>query len=170
MFAETAFTTLRDCFYSNDCKTLIIMFHAMCHRFVTLLAYTSIPQPSSQKIPNNFWLILMKKLEQFNVLKLRKQLKLKVNAYLAVTAGCRHQPFNQRLKPFIEKELAFIACHNSKQRELVVNPGKHQSRKQRGQVGGWKVHDRAHFFVFHSCAMHELRNRNVVIGQLHEHT
>ena len=29
-----------------------------------------------------------------------------------------------------------------------MNPGKHQSRKQRGQDGGWKVHDRAHLLFF----------------------
>ena len=32
--------------------------------------------------------------------------------------------------------------------ELVMNPGKHQSRKQRGQDLGWKVHDRAHLLFF----------------------
>ena len=29
-----------------------------------------------------------------------------------------------------------------------MKPGKHQSRKQGGQDGGWKVHDRAHLLVF----------------------
>ena len=29
-----------------------------------------------------------------------------------------------------------------------MNPGKNQSSKQRGQDGGWKVHDRAHLLFF----------------------
>ena len=29
-----------------------------------------------------------------------------------------------------------------------MNPGKHQSSKQRGQDGGWKVHNRAHLLIF----------------------
>ena len=29
-----------------------------------------------------------------------------------------------------------------------MNPGKLQSRKQRGQDGGWKVHDRVDLFFF----------------------
>ena len=29
-----------------------------------------------------------------------------------------------------------------------MNLGKHQSSKQRGQDGGWKVHDRAHLLFF----------------------
>ena len=29
-----------------------------------------------------------------------------------------------------------------------MNPGKHQSSKQRGQDGGWKVHDRANLLFF----------------------
>ena len=45
-----------------------------------------------------------------------------------------------------------------------MNPGKHQSEKQRGQYQGWKVHERCTSFVFHSYTMHELRNRNVFIG------
>ena len=46
-----------------------------------------------------------------------------------------------------------------------MNPGKHQSNKQRGQDGGWKVHDDAHLLFFFSYTMHELRYRNVSIGQ-----
>ena len=35
-----------------------------------------------------------------------------------------------------------------------MKPGKHQGRKQRGQVGGWKVHDHAHpLFVTHTLCM-----------------
>ena len=39
-----------------------------------------------------------------------------------------------------------------------MNPGKHQSSKQRGQDGGWKVHDCAHlcfplFFFTHTLCM-----------------
>ena len=42
-----------------------------------------------------------------------------------------------------------------------MKPGKRQSSKQRGQDGGWKVHDRAHLLFFaHTGTMHELRNRN----------
>ena len=29
-----------------------------------------------------------------------------------------------------------------------MKPGKHPSSKQRGQDGGWKVHDRAHLLFF----------------------
>ena len=45
-----------------------------------------------------------------------------------------------------------------------MNPGKHQSSasKQRGQDGGWKVHERAHLLFF--THTHELRNRKVSIG------
>ena len=34
-----------------------------------------------------------------------------------------------------------------------MKPGKHQSSKQKGQDGGWKVHDRAHllFFTYTLC-------------------
>ena len=35
-----------------------------------------------------------------------------------------------------------------------MNLGKHQSSKQRGQDGGWKVHDRAHLLFFtHTLCM-----------------
>ena len=35
-----------------------------------------------------------------------------------------------------------------------MSPGKHQSNKQRGQDGGWKVHDRAHLLFFtHTLCM-----------------
>ena len=35
-----------------------------------------------------------------------------------------------------------------------MNPGKHQSSKQRGQFVGWKVHDRAHLlFCTHTLCM-----------------
>ena len=35
-----------------------------------------------------------------------------------------------------------------------MNPSKHQSSKQRGQDGGWKVHDRAHLLFFtHTLCM-----------------
>ena len=35
-----------------------------------------------------------------------------------------------------------------------MKPGKHQSRKQRGQDGGWKVHGRAHLLFFtHTLCM-----------------
>ena len=44
-----------------------------------------------------------------------------------------------------------------------MNLGKHQSSQQRGQDGGWKVHDRAHS-VFHTYTMNELYNRNAFIG------
>ena len=43
-----------------------------------------------------------------------------------------------------------------------MNPGKHQSIKQRGQDLGWKVHEGAPIFL-HSYTMHELRNRNVSV-------
>ena len=45
-----------------------------------------------------------------------------------------------------------------------MQPGKHQRSKQRRQDLGWKVHDRAQFFVFRSCTMHELRNQHIAIG------
>ena len=48
-----------------------------------------------------------------------------------------------------------------------MNPGKHQSRKQRGQDLGSKVHDRAYLLFFthrYSYTMHVLRNHNVSIG------
>ena len=47
-----------------------------------------------------------------------------------------------------------------------MNPGKHQSSKQRGQDGGWKVHDRAYLllFFFYPYTMHKLRDRNASIG------
>ena len=51
-----------------------------------------------------------------------------------------------------------------------MNPGKHQSSKQRGQDEGWKVHNRAHLLFF----THTLCTNYVIamffIGQLHEHT
>ena len=35
-----------------------------------------------------------------------------------------------------------------------MNPGKHQSSKQRGQGSGWKVHDCAHILIFtHTLCM-----------------
>ena len=35
-----------------------------------------------------------------------------------------------------------------------MKPGKHQSSKQRGQDGGWKVHDHAHLLFFtHTLCM-----------------
>ena len=40
-----------------------------------------------------------------------------------------------------------------------MNPGKHQSSKQRGQDLGWKVHDRAHplFFTHEKSKIHHER-------------
>ena len=46
-----------------------------------------------------------------------------------------------------------------------MKPGKHQRTKQRCQVLGWKIHDRAKSFVLRSYTMHELRNQHVSIGQ-----
>ena len=38
-----------------------------------------------------------------------------------------------------------------------MKPGKHQSSKQRGQDGGWKVHDRAHLlFITHTVCMNNV--------------
>ena len=35
-----------------------------------------------------------------------------------------------------------------------MKPGKHESSKQRGQDGGWKVHERAHLLFFtHTLCM-----------------
>ena len=43
-----------------------------------------------------------------------------------------------------------------------MNPGTHQSSKQRGQHLGWKVHEGVHLLFFNT--MHGVRNRNVSIG------
>ena len=40
-----------------------------------------------------------------------------------------------------------------------MNLGKHQSSKERGQDGGWKVQQPCTSFVFHSYTMDELHNR-----------
>ena len=51
-----------------------------------------------------------------------------------------------------------------------MNPGEHQSSKQRGKDGGWKVHDRAHllFFTHTLCRNHVIAM--FLLVKLHEHT
>ena len=44
-----------------------------------------------------------------------------------------------------------------------MKSGKHQRSKQRCQVLGCKVHDRAQSFVLRSYTMHELRNNTLLL-------
>ena len=51
-----------------------------------------------------------------------------------------------------------------------MKPGKHQSSKERGQDGGWKVHDRAHLLFFtHTLCMNNVIAMFLLVSCINTH-
>ena len=68
------------------------------------------------------------------------------------------------LKTYERHSLTFLCTIVNKEEGLFRKPGKHQKSKQTCRDLGWKVHNRAKYFVLRSYTTHELRNQHVSIG------